>query len=342
MSTDTLGGFKASLSDWLGETFDSRMTNKAGEAVSDAVESLWVAVITTQISKNLGGPVSITLNAAAERLTLVSIADPTVGAVGASVAGGALAGRTYDLAYSLATESGSETNVTPRVQVVVALNNLCQVSAPTFVPGAFGWNLYFAPNTVPATPLARVNAEPIDFNQLLYIEPVTGWQPVPDNPFAPAQNSTADNIAYIRHLELLTPNGTYKSWNQADLDSTMFRRMAGSTASTSPYQNQAWDLVNGNTLEVRPAMGATQVPRYFYVIKPRRLAFDGSQIPFQNTPCASEFIRARALSRLCLSVYEYSASEMWAAIAKESKADVMKGLAQENLAKGKKVTPYMY
>jgi hypothetical protein len=327
---------KASVEKWLRESVDPDL---CGDAINDAIESLWESLILVQLSLFMEGPVNVTFAAAAERAQIVVITDPLVAPVAGILAGGSLAaGRTYSITYTLVTESGSETLESPALAyTVVGANNLCEVNTPAFVDGAIGWNCYASQS---AALRCRQNDMPIPFSQLIYVEPETGWVNEPSLPSPPLANTTSDNVFYIRHMELALASGGYRAWDQADIDSELLRRASRGVASSSQYQNYYWDLINGRTIELRPAAGVQQIPRYFYIAKPRRLRYDNAAIPFQ-TLTAKRFIRYFALSLLCVSIYEFDQARGWEDQAEKARTQMLLSVNQQNQAKHRTITPYI-
>lgn len=337
---DTLGSMRAEVQDWLaGDTLPDTRINGA---INDAIESLWKSLVRVALSVFMGGPTSISFSAGDQRQTVTSLTDPTTAPTLASVAGGTLPSRTVFVGYTLVTESGSETKISSQSTQTTALNFLTSISPPAWVSGAAGWNCYAGDNT---NRLAKQNDAPLAFsttgNVVTFEEPETGFIDNPDYPLPPTENTTGDNIFYIRHLELQLSSGNYKAYHAGDLDSEFVRRFASSIASTSEYQSYAWDVLNQRTLEIRPAAGSSITPRYFYIVKPRRLRFDNAPLPFPTIPC-TEFLRSYALSRLLLSLHEFDAAKGFAEVAENERKNCEKALSMVNFNKNTTVTPYMY
>lgn len=342
----TLREMAAQVARWtLGENLQPQQVN---DAINDAVESLWNSLVLAVLSIFMQGPVSVQIAGGAERAQLVSIPDPTVLPTAANVTGGTLPAITYQVAYSYVTSSGSETNISPVLAFARLLNNLASISIPvTDIADAIGWNLYIGTDTLN---LCKQNAVPIPIQasppatpilQQTYMEPLTGFVVSPNGPLPPTENTTADNLSYIRHLEFQIPtNGGYMAYNQGDIDSIMMRRFAGSIATSSPYQSYAWDLINQRQLEIRPAAGATFTPRYFFVAKPRRMAFPNSPLPFPTIP-STEFIKCHALGELFLSLHEYEAGDRWDAKSEKRRIEAVRAVSQMNYNLNDRVTPYL-
>jgi len=356
--SDTLGSIRAEILLWLrGDLARDDDKPLVNSAINDALESVWMAMMQVQLARFLGvdSPVSFTLPAGAERVQLVSIPDPTVAPTINLIAGGTLQGRTIYVAYTLVTESGSETNLSPFVQLNVGANQLVQVQCPLPIPGqtVFGWNVYSA-NEQAFASLVLQNQQPLPFGNntanvalsIPFVEPAGGMATYGDvsgaNQRPPTSNSTADNISWIKHLEVRTSDTLLRSWNEYDLDSEIMRRYARTLSTASEFQTYVWDLVNGNRLEVRPAAGMTFTPRYFYVAKPRRLRYDQADIPYQHIPGVHKFLRCQAIADLKLGVDEYLAQQAYKQEAANEKAEIVKALRMEDWNKNTRVQPHLF
>lgn len=343
---NSLGDIRAQVTRWLmGEGLQPAQIN---DAINDGIESLWNSLILAVLQIFMKGPVNVTFQSGSERTTVVTITDPSAAPTATDADTSTLPAITYQIAYTYATESGSETNLSPTLVYVRAINKLALVKIPiTDVAGAFGWNLYVGTDTAnlvkqndaPILILASPPSVPVV--QQSYEEPPTGFVVAPFGPPPPTENTTGDNLAYIRHLEFQVPNAGYQAYNSADLDSIMMRRFASQVATSSPYQQYAWNLIDQRQLEIRPAAGTTFTSRYFYIVKPRRLAFDNSPLPFPTIP-STEFLRDYALGLLFLSLHEYESADRWEAKAERRRLEAVRAVSQINGNVNDRVTPYMY
>lgn len=342
---DSLASIRQEIIGWLRGDMDADSDiDTINAAINDSIEKAWIGMMQVQLARFVGAdsPVSFTLPAGTERLQLVSIADPAVGPVLGSYVAGAQLQRTINCAYTYVTESGTETLPSPTVQRVVAANSLLTAQLPNQanLPNAIGWNLYAS--VLPDLNLGLQNKVPIPIN-IAYQEPVGG---VIDYAQAqqtvPMVNATADNISYILHMEVRTSDTLLRSWNQADIDSVLLRQFGRTLASGSEYQNYAWDLINGRTLEIRPKTGAAFNPRYFYIAKPRRLRYDAATIPYTEIAGFHTYVVDRSISKLKLSLDEYLAFQAWSTEAAGQLLDVKLGLSQENQGKNNRITPHLY
>ena len=358
--SDTLGSLRAEI---LLELRGDLQTNKdvplVNAKINNALENIWMSMMQAQLARFLGldSPVTFTLPAGAERVQLVSIPDPTVQLAIAAVAGGQIPNRVgVNVGFTYVTESGSETQLSPLSGLPIPANNLGQVTPPVPLSQAIGWTFYYT-STGNTALLSLQNQQPLPFN-VLYNEPQSGWvdypvaqqlapqaqsatgaTPVGSPP--PSENSTGDNISWIKHLEIRTSDTVLRAWNQYDLDSMISRSMAATVASSSEYQHYCWDLINGNRLEVRPAAGTSFTPRYFYIAKPRRLRYDQAEIPYVQITGVHEFLTNQAIADLKLALDEYLASTAYNGKAAMNKGDIMKSLRQEDWSKNARVAPYL-
>lgn len=324
---------------WMKEKVDTNVPGLTADAINDAIEALWEGIVQAQVSKLMGGPVQLSIANATERMALVSVADPTVAPVVNNVVAGALPALAIWYATTFATESGTETNPSPTTAFNRLQNNESQVTSPGFTTGAFGYNVYAA--LAAAGPFFRQNTTPIDF-ALNWTEPSTGVvTDIELAPVAPAYNSTGDNIFYIQHMELLTPDQTYRPWNQAEIDSTLMRRAAAAVPSASPYQNYMFDLVEGGTLEIRPPLGTSLSPRYFFINKPRLLYYPNALIPMGDIGSARPFIRYFAISLLKLVNEEYQAAQQWDAKAQMKMMEIKKTIIKTTVNRNNRITPFI-
>lgn len=328
---NTFGELKAEVLDWLDETVPESRTRNA---INDAIESLWETLIRAAIGLFVGGPTSLSVAAAAERTTVTSVTDPTTAPTLSDVAVGNLAEHAIVVAYTLVTESGTETLISSTSSRTVPINNICSVASPSFVESAVGWNCYMGS---PTGRLAKQNEVPILFGNA-FQEPVTGFVNEPENPSPPTENTTGDDIFYIRHLEVSLTSGGYKKWDGADIDSLLMQRAARGIASQSQYQSYYWDLINQRQLEMRPAAGQAMTPRYFYIKRPRRIRFDSAPLPFLTVP-STAFLRYHALSVLFLSIHEYEASTAWSEKAERERARCELAVLAMNRPKNQYITP---
>ncbi len=342
--TDTLKSLRNEIQlecrgDFSGSVDEDSLVNAA---INDAIESIWIAMMQVQLAKFFGAdsPVSFTLNQGAERYRIVSIVDPTVAPVVTQVAGGALVdGVQFTVGYTLVTESGSETLLSPTTLTAARINNnLFQVVSPANPGTAFGYNVYAGP----AGQLALQNQQPIPFGTN-YTEPVTEWQGYPTfEQTPPLSNSTADNLSWIEHLEVRTSDTLLRAWNQVDIDSEVMRRMARTLSTASEYQHYVWELTGNGVLEFRPQLGSNFTPRYWYVAKPRRLRYDQADVPYVGIMGVHKYLKCQAKSDLYLGVNEFINSDKWEAKAAAEKSQIQMALLQELWSKNTRVVPHLF
>lgn len=316
--------------------------------INNAIEGIWMAMIQAKLNRFIGkdSPVTFQLAANTERVRLVTVADPTVAPTLGQFAGAAFAQRTLNVAFTFVTESGSETMPSPTATLIVNANNLLSAQMPNVanIPQAVGWNIYASTN--PDQALALQNQDPIPM-AVQWQEPLTGVVDYPDSQqLVPQVNGTGDNISWIKHLEVRNSDTLYRAWNQADIDSMMFRQFARTLPSASEYQAYMWDLINGNQLEIRPPTGlaftGAQAPRYFYIAKPRRLRYDKAYIPYTEITGVHSYISYKATSVLKLAIDEYLAHQAYSALAMEEQAKILGALLQEDWSRDVRITPHLY
>lgn len=342
--TDTLRSLRTEIQlecrgDFSGSTDEDTIVNAA---INDSIEDIWIAMMQAHLAKFFGSdsPVSFTLPQNSERYTIVSIADPIVAPVVVQVAGGALADAIqFMVGYTLVTESGSETNLSPTTLTAARIaNNLFQVNSPANPGNAFGYNVYVGP----AGQLALQNQQPIPFGTS-YTEPPTEWQGYPINETTPPiANTTADNLSWIQHLEIRTSDTLLRAWNQVDIDSEVMRRMARTLSTASEYQTYVWELDNNGVLEFRPMTGLNFQPRYWYVAKPRRLRYDQAPIPYVAIAGVHLFLKCYAKNLLFLGVNEFINADGWLQRANAGKNDIQMALMMELWNKNKRVVPHLF
>jgi hypothetical protein len=354
--TDTLRSLRNEIQlecrgDFAGSSTEDTIVNAA---INDALESIWTSMMQAQLAKFFGAdsPVTFTLPQNTERITMVSIQDPTVAPTVNQVAGGNLIdAAVFSVGYTLVTESGSETNISPlTVTAARTNNNVFQVVSPAN-PGeggagtqpnifgtAFGYNVYAGP----AGELALQNQQPIPFNTN-YTEPVTEWQPYPIfQQVPPLSNTTADNLSWIQHMEIQTPDLLWRAWNQVDIDSEVMRRMARTLPTASQYATEVWELRGNGVLEIRPITGISFSPRYWYIAKPRRLRYDQAEVPYTNIMGVHRFLKDKAKSDLYLGVNEFLNAQGWEDRADKGRGEIQMALMMESWAKNTRVVPMLF
>lgn len=342
--TDTLKSLRTEIQlecrgDFSGSQEEDTIVNAA---INDAVESIWMSMMSVHLARFFGAdsPVTFSLTQGMERFRVVSIVDPTIAPTVNQVAGGALADAIqFTVGYTLVTESGSETLLSPTTLTAARTpNNVFQVVSPANPGTAFGYNVYAGP----AGQLALQNQQPIPFGTN-YTEPITEWQGYPTSEQTPPlSNATADNLSWIQHLEVRTSDTLLRAWNQVDIDSEVMRRMARTLSTASEYQHYVWELTNNGVLEFRPQIGSNFTPRYWYVAKPRRLRYDQAEVPYVNIVGVHKYVKAQAKSDLYLGVNEFLNSQGWGQKAAMEKTDIQTALLMELWGKNSRVVPFLF
>ena len=333
---ETLGTLKARIGRWCRESIEDDLLT---DAANDGMEHLWLSIVTVNMSSFMGGPISsVTFAPGDERQTIISVPNPTVAPTLGNFLDGALAARTLTAAYSIVTESGSQTLASPTASFLTTINNVLQITSPAFVAGAYGWYPYVADTT---GRLARQSDAPLPFDTP-WIEETTGVVDVPGAPGIPTQNNTADDIVYIKVLEIQNINGTYTRWQGAALEDLMMQRAEQTiNPAGTTYAPYCYDLVNGNTFEIRPAASQTLNPRFFYTKRPRRLAFPNSIVPFQQYAGAIECICDYAVGKVQMSLKEFDSAKAFMATAMAAKQDILIAANLQNRQRVSRITPYM-
>ncbi len=337
---DTLGSLKVEVREWMEE--ETLSDTKCNSAINDGIESLWMTLLRATVSMFVGGPISLSIESGTEGVILVSIVDPTVAPVVSDVAASdaALASHTVDVAYTFVTESGSETMLSPVTTHTTGVGLLAAVHPPTLVTGAMGWNLYA--RSFGTGSLVKQNEAPLEFLNTggAYVyEPETGYINDPGLPQPPTENTTGDDICFIKHLEAQMPDQGWKAYDSVDIHSLAMRRLARNVASSSEYQGYAWDLVNQRQLEFRPQTATAWSPRYFYIKRPRRLRYDNAPLPFLTVP-STAFLRYFAMSRLSITIREYEAAKAWAEVAEAERTRLELAVLQMNSVKNEYITQF--
>jgi hypothetical protein len=337
----TVAQMMAMILRWLR---DDEEPDVLADVINSATANLWDQAMVAQVSKFMSAPVQLQINQGDEQNLLVTIPDPagapTLGVI--TAAQNLLPARTYTIAFTLVAPEGGETNLSATATQAVAVGQLATCAAPAYVAGAMGWNCYAADA---AGRLSRQNSEPLAFNSsvgvpFVFQEPQGGFTDLPDNPPPPFENSTADFVSYIRHMEVQMPDQTWRTYESVDIASIAMRRFERGIGTASPYQHYAYDFFNNNRIEIRPAAGANLSPRIFFVVRPPRLRFLSSKIFFKEIS-AQSYILYRSLQLLAIQLNEYTGAEQWGKQADDEAAKFIGTLTAENRNKARRVTPFM-
>jgi hypothetical protein len=351
---DTLKTVRTSVLNWLrGDYALSTDVPLINEAINDALEKMWNSLIITQYERFFGlqtggAPPTFSAPSGAQRVQLTGITTPTVAPVLTAVAGGSQGARSVTVAFTWITESGSETQIGLTATIALGANQVCQVTAPAVPTIGFppwGWNIYATGNSNNVELMCLQNQGPQGLG-LTYTEPTTGFQDYGTtsqyDQRVPETNTTGDNIAWIDHMEIQTSDTLYRAWNQTSVDSEVMRRMARTLSSASEYQHYVWDLIGDNVIEIRPPLGLAFTPRYWPVVKTRRLAYDQAPIPFQYINGVREHIVSKAVANLKLGIDEYLAFQAWDGKAMASLQDIKIALTAQNWKKDSRIVPHLW
>jgi len=331
----TAGELLAQLARWAREDIEPEL---GLDAINDAIGSLWESEMAVALERFFSGPVNVSFGLAAERATITSLADPGAGTLTTQAIAGTsdLGARTMYAQATLVTDSGSETLSSPEVSQAQVGTSLQQWKV-NFVDGAFGWNFYCG---YASDRKVKQNDSPLPFGVFTAEEPQAGYSQEPDGVTPPLQNTTGDNIAYIRTLEVQNPDTTWTRHRQADLDSLLFERAARSLAPATSYAQYAYDLLKGRTLEIRPAAGQGFTARHFFVERARRIAFERANLPFES-PGEQAFLKDFALAKLMVSLHEYPAARAWSDLAESGRARIRDSLLMARWSKNERITPFL-
>lgn len=337
---NTLGSMGARVTRWARERIS---TDILYDAVNDAIESLWMAAQLATLSKFTKGVITQDMLSGQTVTTLISIADPRVPLTTASIAVAGPVARQLTLTYTLVTDSGTETLPAPQVVVAMPAGVVCSVTPP--LPDtqgeALGWNVYV--RTAIAGTLGTgaqpqlMNIQPLPFNRP-WIEPIAMLPQV--GAFPPHANTTGDNIFGVSRIDVTNQNGTKTTWNQADITSLLFTDAQKTVPFASTYQPQVFDLLGNSQIQVRPALALDVALDMFLIVRPRRLKFPQSRIPFTSFP-NQRYIFCRALGDVLESLYEDTAADRWDKKAKEELQTITLSILGENWFKNNTVKPYL-
>ncbi len=326
----TLGALKASILDWLDETIPEQ---RIEDACNDGIESLWESLIRASFSLFMGGPVDLTFTTASN--LLISINNPTNSPTVNVASAPGTSTHYVQVGYTYVTESGSETLMSPISAFQVASDFVAEVAVPAQIAGSLGWNCY-ASSSVGGL-LTLQNEEPLGWDAP-FQEPLTLFTHDPDNPYPPLENTTGDDLCFIKHIEALMPDGGYKAYDQAEIDSLMMRRAARNLATSSEYQTYAFDFINQRQVEIRPIPTRNINARIFFIKRPRRLRFDNAPIPFLTFPSMG-FLRDYALAKLSLSIREFESAKFWDASAEKERLRLQQAILLMAAPKMQYITP---
>lgn len=328
----TLGEMNARVTRWARERVDTDMVN---DAINDAIQSLWKSVSLATLSRFISPAVSITLPSGATSVPVVSIPDPETLVDVFTVAGGALPARQAFFSYTILTDSGSQTMGAPANVYNAAVNTLYSVRPPMPVQGAIGWSLYAGGEGR----LVLQNVAPLSFFQT-WLEPLAGMLQTPTGPFPPVENTTGDNITSIARLDVANLSGTLTPQDQVDIRSSLFTLAQNRLSSTSTYVRHAYDLVDNSRIEIRPSPLADLDATAFYIVRPRRLRYPQSLLPFSSFD-GQQFISQQALSDLLHGLYEFDAAKGWQEKANAERLRIQLAVLQENWGKNRRVRRFM-
>lgn len=328
----TLGAMASRVERWARERIDADVL---ADAINDAIESLWMAASLATLSKFVGRPIQQLIPSQSQEFQLISLPDPTDYLEPGAIVSGALPARQYTVAYSLVTDSGTETLPCSEVVANLDANTLLAVPPPPSPADACGWNLYAGVNGH----IILQNPTPNPFNRT-WIEPPLGISLAPDGPQPRTVNNTGDNIFSITRIDIANQDQTLTNWLQTTIGSSAFTMFQNRYPLASTFPRHAYDLISNGTVEFRPAAGTDLDATLFYIVRPRRLRFPISRLPF--TSFASQpYIFRQALADVLLSLNEDDTADRWEKKAAQSKLEVVMSIVGESWDRNTTVKPYM-
>lgn len=317
---------------WARERLDSDMVN---DAINDAIESLWRSITLSSLSRFISSPIPVDIIANATSFPVVTINDPQASLVIGATPAGMLPARRLAFAFTYATDSGSETLLSPAVIQNLVANTLAIITAPDAVPSALGWNIYAGNDAQ----LVRQNVSPLPFN-FAWQEPPIGIVVNPNGPYPPPENTTGDNITAIARFDVANSCGTLTGWQQTDIASSLFTSMQHWLPTTTTFSAHAYDLIDNSRVELRPASNYDLSATLFYMVKPRRLNFPNSRIPLQSVG-PQQFISQKALADIMMSLNEDDTSAGWDKKAEAERLRICLQVCNEGWNKNTTVKRYM-
>ena len=336
----TFGDTVRRILDSINEPVTDKNKNQCADYLNDGIESIWMSMLLATLSRFSKGPVNQVFAANETTQKLVTVPDPTVAPTVTSVAGGILGARTVYTSYCLVTDSGSTTKISPMATTNLLANTLMQVASP--IPSS-SW----ANDIVGYYVFAGSNADGSDQGQQSalirigtpWFEPVSGITSGPNVPFPPADNTTADNIFNIVRLDVQNIDTTWTSWIQSNLNSTWFTDFQKRVSTTTTWMPFVYDFIEDRQIEVRPAPGQDLTGVFFYTVRPRRLRFDLSRMPYPQF-AISGFLNDYTKSKMLLDIYEYEAADRWNDRAEKERQRIIFQVAQTTFNQNNTIRPF--
>ena len=328
----TLGDMAARINRAARERIDRDL---ACDFINDAVESLFNAAILATLSKFVGRPLSVVIPADTTSYQIATIPDPTNYALVGTTAGGTLPDRTYEVCYAYVTDSGTTTRKSPAVTQLVAANTLATVSPPDYVDDAIGYFVYAGVSGR----MAQQGNVPLPFDQM-WIEPPSGVIQAPDGPLPPRVNTTGDNVYAIQRIDVANQDLTFTNWLQATTNSSAWTQYQNRFPVPSTFPRHAYDLINNNTVEFRPQAGTDLPTTILYTVRPRRLRFLKSRLPYMSF-VSQPFIFAQSFADVLRTLQEDKSADSWQTRADRLKLETVLAIAGENFNRNDTVKQYM-
>lgn len=334
---NTMGDMIRRILNDINEPVNGKNQNQAADYLNDAIESVWMSMLLATLSRFSKGPVNQVFAAGQTSFGLVTVPDPTVAPTLSAVAGGAGGARTVYCSYVLVTDSGSTTLQSPLASIALAPNFVAKMASP--LAGALDIIGYYAFAGLAADGSDQAQQSPLIPIGTPWVEPAAGLTPAPNAPRPPIENTTADNIFDIVRLDVQNVDTTWTSWLQANLNSTAFTQFQKTVSTATTWLPYVYDFISDRQVEVRPALGSTLTGVFFYTVRPRRLRFAQSRMPYPQFALTA-FLHDYTISKLCLGLYEYDAADRWEAKAEKERQRIVYQVAAANFNQNTTVRPF--
>lgn len=340
-SLTTMGDMIRRILNDINEPVNTKNQNQVADYLNDAIESIWMTMLLATLSRFSKGPVQQVFGAGQTSFNLVTVPDPTTPLAVTNVpTSGTQPPSLIYYAYCLVTDSGSTTKLSPIVSSGVFFHNTIRLSSPAITSAmaqdVVGWYLF-----------AGLNADGSDLGQqtpLLAIGtpwtvPMVAISPAPNSPYPPTENTTADNIFNIVRLDVQNTDTTWTNWIQTNLNSSVFTDFQKKVSSTTTWLPFVYDFISDRQVEVRPALGTTMTGTFFFTVRPRRLRFALSRMPYPQFALTG-FLHDYVISKFTLGIYEYDAADRWNDRAEKERQRVKEQVGQTNFNQNTTVRPF--
>lgn len=333
----TMGEMVRRVLDDINEPATDKLRKRAIANINDGIESIWMSLLLATLSKMSRGPVQQIFPASETQVQLISVPDPTIPPSVAIAAGGALGVRTLYAGFVLVTDSGSTTKLSPLVQLDLIDGQLLQINPPPYKSDTVGWYPFVSSQ---ANGSDAGQQGPLQLFNQSWVEPPAGYSTAPEAPPAPAQNTTGDNIFAIDRIDVQNVDMTWTAWIQTNHSSSWFTEFQHKVSTTTTWMPFVYDFLDEQWLQFRPAPAADLTGQFFYTVRPRRLAFPQSRLPYTQFAYQA-FLHDYALARCLQSIYEFEASDRWKKDAEVERQRILLQVGAGNWNQNLTVRPFM-